>query len=278
MIILYGYESFIYNVIIEHNLIARAIKAGHSWSALAGLLMEDIAPLMHITADTIKEKESLYGVDHRRVGNLCLLCQEWCQSFDGDSSWWPHSTARGHDKGCICPMLNINYSLFIFPPFVHFMLAVAWGHRGRAIWWGMGVEYLHIEESCCLWYVPEITGTHIEPCIVFYRGWMELKVFTTERLEYRFHCNTWVNFSEHFCKQVPDLVVPDDREGPLWATKCVINVEGDSVGTVWWGTSEGHLYTPIHCWGVYTLIHCWDTYVHTNTLLRYVHYNTVGSG
>ena len=76
MIILYGYESFIYNVIIEHNLIARAIKAGHSWSALAGLLMEDIAPLMHITADTIKEKESLYGVDHRRVGNLCLLCQE----------------------------------------------------------------------------------------------------------------------------------------------------------------------------------------------------------
>ena len=57
---IYGYESFIYNVIIEHNLIAWAIKAGHSWSALAGLLMEDIAPWMHITADSIKEKESLH--------------------------------------------------------------------------------------------------------------------------------------------------------------------------------------------------------------------------
>ena len=52
---------------------------------------------------------------------------------------------------------------------------------------------------------------------------MELEVFTTERLEYGFHCNTWANFSEHFCKQIPDLVGPDDREGPLWATKCIIN-------------------------------------------------------
>ena len=57
-------------------------------------------------------------------------------------------------------------------------------------------------------------------------------MFTTERLEYGFHRNTWANFSEQFCKQIPDLVVPDDREGPIWATKCVINVEGGSAGTV----------------------------------------------
>ena len=48
-------------------------------------------------------KYTLYGVDHRSVGNLCFLHQEWCK----------------------CPMLNINYSLFVFPSLVHFMFAVA---------------------------------------------------------------------------------------------------------------------------------------------------------
>ena len=53
-------KSFTYDVIIERYSIAWAIKAGHSWLSLAGLLMEDLTPWMHITADSIKEKESLH--------------------------------------------------------------------------------------------------------------------------------------------------------------------------------------------------------------------------
>ena len=97
-----------------------------------------------------------------------LLSQER-QPLDGDCGRRPHSSTGVHDKRSECPMLNIDHTSLILPPFLQFIPTIAWGSWGGS----MGSRPSLVPEFLCRNIKSTLSSTLVERswnCSLL-RGW-----------------------------------------------------------------------------------------------------------
>ena len=132
---------------------------------------------------------------------VCRRSQQWCPCHQ-----LPRTLSRE------CAMLYLTDSLFIFPPLLLLMIAVAcsWGGEtvARCVW----VEHPNFEEGILPSLPPEATGSDAQLCIVSTICSLERECLTREWLQVRFSLDAMAHLREQVCCQIPDLIVPNEGE------------------------------------------------------------------
>ena len=107
---------------------------------------------------------------HRgRIVLIILLADQRCKAFVEDLSSGAHATSCREHQGRECAMLYLTDSLFIFPPLLLLMLAVACSWWGETVAGCVWVEHPNVKEGILPSLSPEATGSDVQPCIVLTR-------------------------------------------------------------------------------------------------------------
>ena len=143
---------------------------------------------------------------------------------------------------CKSSHFNIHHSLIVFSLLFLFLLSENRCSGLALVGPEVYMRYTHVKKCCNSW-CPETSCLYIQRRFLTCNSGLEVENFIVKWLQEWLCFHIFAHFTDVWCQEVPDSVVPLGYKASLLAWQSMADCKGLSTGTMTWEIRKSHVVT-----------------------------------